>query len=923
MTTSRNHHRVCLRPHSGRRATHDRAKGPHICTEVRRLSRFGGLDAHRGGVLSIGKLTPGQEGYYLSVVAHGAQDYYLDAGEVPGYWIGAGAAQLGLAGRVGDEAFVALVSGVDPVTGEPLGAVGRRVPAFDLTFSAPKSVSVAWALAGPRIASEIVAAHEAAAAAALGYLEREAVFVRRGAQGAEVLAGSGLIGGAFRHRSSRAGDPQLHTHVVVANATEGPDVRWSALDGRHLYAQARTAGFLYQSQLRAGLTERLSIDWGPVTKGAAELAGVPAGVCAGFSKRRSEILAAAGLDATPGEYQTATLATRPAKNAELSADDLFAGWTARAETFGWAPTEINAWAEATLAQPDLFHAAGLTHPQGPRRPSERASVRPSTASAWADRVLAGLGRELTDLRSSFDRRHVIQGLAGHARRGIPVDVLETLADRFLARSDVVRLGDGRHGPVYSTVELLEIETRMVEHAVARRRAPLTAAFNVDEVLADYPSLTAEQVRMVRAVTRRGGVRVVVGAAGSGKTFALAAANDAWTRDGSTVIGCALAARAARQLQTDTGIRAATLDALLTELERRDRPGLSPQTVVVVDEAAMVGTRKLARLLDLAEHAGAKVVLVGDPRQLTEIEAGGAFAVLGQRLGAALLVANRRQTDPVEREALAALRAGHVNRALDRLAGYGRLTEAASSTEVRDQMIVDWRHATERGDDTIMLARRRADVTDLNQRVLVLRGTLGERTGPRVDTNSGREFATGDRILTLRNDRKHGLVNGDRGTITQVDPTTGSIDVQFDRELQPRAIPAAYVAAGHVDHGYAMTIHKSQGLTCDRAFVLVDDQTHAEAGYTALTRGRHENHLYAIGDEKDLDHHGIDDRPEPIDAVRTALATSEAEWLASSLYLFGHQVPGLESISELVRKPEPRSATIERDRGIDHGYGIEM
>ncbi len=873
-------------------------------------------------MLSIGKLPPGQEGYYLSVVAHAAQDYYLDAGEVPGYWIGAGAERLGLEGRVGDEAFVALVSGVDPVSSEPLGAVARRVPAFDLTFSAPKSVSVAWALTGPDVAREIVAAHEEATGAALAYLEREAVFVRRGPQGAEVLGGSGLVGGAFRHRSSRAGDPQLHTHVVVANATEGPDGRWSALDGRHLYAQARTAGFLYQSQLRAGLTERLSIEWGPVAKGAAELVGVPAELCAGFSQRRAEIVAAAGRDATPGEYQTATLATRPAKNAELSVPDLLAGWAERAEGFGWGPAEIGAWSEAALAPPDLFQPAGLAQSQGSPRSSEPASLRPSTESARADLVLGGLGRELTDLRSSFDQRHVLQALAGHARRGVHVDVLETLADRFLNRPDVVQLGDGRYGPVFSTVELLEIETRMVEHAVARRRAPLTSILNVDEVLADYPSLTAEQVRMVRAVTRRGGVRVVVGAAGSGKTFALAAANDTWTRDGSTVIGCALAARAARQLQTDTGIRSATLDALLTELDRPDRPGLSPQTVVVVDEAAMVGTRKLARLLDHAEHAGAKVVLVGDPRQLTEIEAGGAFAALGQRLGTTLLVANRRQTDPIEREALAELRAGHVDRALDRLAGHGRVSEGATSTEVRDQMIVDWHHATARGDDTIMLARRRADVADLNQRVLVLRDTLGERTGPRIETNNGREFATGDRIITLRNDRKHGLVNGDRGTITNLDPTAGSIEAQFDHESRTRPVPAAYLAVGNLDHGYAMTIHKSQGLTCDRAFVLVDDQTHAEAGYTALTRGRHENHLYAIGDEKDLDHHGIDDRPEPIDAVRTALATSEAEWLASSVYQFGCQLPGLESISELVRKPEPHR-TIERDHGVDRDYGIEM
>lgn len=156
---------------------------------------------------------------------------------------------------------------------------------------------------------------------------------------------------------------------------------------------------------------------------------------------------------------------------------------------------------------------------------------------------------------------------------------------------------------------------------------------------------------------------MIGAAGSGKTHALAAARDAWDDAGYTVIGCALAARAARQLQDDSQIPSVTLDRLLIDLDRADTPGLTTRTVIVADEAAMIGTRRLGRLLDHADQAGAKVVLVGDPCQLPEIEAGGVFTGLAQRVGAVELVENRRQKDPVERQALAELRAGRIDEAI--------------------------------------------------------------------------------------------------------------------------------------------------------------------------------------------------------------------------------------------------------------------
>ena len=173
-------------------------------------------------MLNIGVLGPGSEHYYLGSVALGAEDYYL-GGEVPGRWVGHGAEILGLVGEVAGEALTELLADRDPRTGMTLGCgSNRKVPAFDLTFSTPKSVSVLFGLSEPYVAVAVRDAHEAAVDAALGYLERHAVWSRRGRNGIDQVVGDGLVGAAFRHRTSRAGDPHLHTHVLVANTVRGP-----------------------------------------------------------------------------------------------------------------------------------------------------------------------------------------------------------------------------------------------------------------------------------------------------------------------------------------------------------------------------------------------------------------------------------------------------------------------------------------------------------------------------------------------------------------------------------------------------------------------------------------------------------------------------------------------------------------------------
>ena len=357
---------------------------------------------------------------------------------------------------------------MNPLDGSALGRPNRRVPALDLTFSAPKSVSVAWALGGGELGREIVAAHEEAIAAALGYLEREAVFVRRGHNGAERLVGGGLVGAAFRHRTSRAGDPQLHTHVVVANAAQGPDGRWSALDARHLYGQARTAGFLYQAELRATLSARLDAEWERTVKGTGDLTAVPAEVRREFSRRRAQIEAALGPDATPREARAATLRTRPAKTPDVDAWSMHDDWVDRAEALGFTTAVLHA---SLASQAEL---GGLFDPS-------RVSVTEVCA-------------ELTEHRSTFDRRHVLQALAGHAHDGATVDELEAEADRLLASERVVPLGVGRFGLCYSTPELLELEARILDQAEGAGDEERGVVPDPEVTLFAHPELSDEQTR---------------------------------------------------------------------------------------------------------------------------------------------------------------------------------------------------------------------------------------------------------------------------------------------------------------------------------------------------------------------------------------------------------------------------------------------
>jgi hypothetical protein len=263
--------------------------------------------------------------------------------------------------------------------------------------------------------------------------------------------------------------------------------------------------------------------------------------------------------------------------------------------------------------------------------------------------------------------------------------------------------------------------------------------------------------------------------------------------------------------------------------------------LVVDEAGMIGTRQLARLLEHAEQRRVKAVLVGDPHQLPEIDAGGLFRALATRLDAIELTDNRRQRSPWEVSALDDLRDGDVERAVDQHRQQGRLVTGETAEAIREQLVTDWwqarRHLT--ADQAIMVALRRSDVEDLNQRARARLDAAGLLTGDPIEVD-GRRFQVGDRIVCLRNARDLDVCNGTTATIEGFDEVC--IDILLDNG-DLRWISRRYLEDGHVTHGYAITGHKAQGLTVDHVFVLGSDELYREWGYVAMSRGRESNRLY--------------------------------------------------------------------------------
>jgi len=759
----------------------------------------------------------------------------------------------------------------------------QTVAGYDLTFSPVKSVSTLWAVADPPAAATIERAHQAAVKDALTFIEKHALFTRTGPQGIRQVNVRGLVATAFTHRDSRAGDPDLHTHVAVANKVQTLDGRWLSIEGRLLFKANVAASETYNTALEQHLRDTLGVRFAerlgtdPAKRPIREIVGVDPRLNQRWSTRRAYIEVRRGELAIQFQHnhgrppspvealhlaQQATLETRDAKHEPRSLAEQRATWLGEAAA-------VLGSAEAVAL---MVRTALAPHPE----------TAPMADAHWVAQTAGHILSVIEASRSTWQMWHVRAEAQRQVRTtdvkaeraGVLVDLLVDEVHRRsvalaaprddIEEPEVLRRVDGSSvytvagSDLYTSQRILDAEQRILTTA-GRRDGSAVDQVAVDlallEMAANGSALDAGQASLVRQMCRSGArLQLAIAPAGAGKTTAMRALALAWTQDGGHMIGLAPSAAAAAVLGEQTGMRADTLAKLTWSLDHGELPdwaaAVGPSTLLIIDEAGMANTLSLDTAVQFAINRYASVRLIGDDQQLAAIGAAGVLRDIKHTYGAVHLTELHRFTDPAEAAATLALREGKPE-AFNFYLDHSRVQVGDIATTTHDAFAA-WASDRAAGFDAIMLAPTRKLVAELNRQA---RDHLlgGHPAGRQVRLADGNQASVGDVIITRSNDRRLHLAptdwvkNGDRWTITRVG-RRGDLALRHNRSHRTVRLPADYVRTS-TGLGYATTIHAAQGVTADTMHGLVTGQESRQQLYTMLTRGRAANHLYlqVVGD----------------------------------------------------------------------------
>jgi conjugative relaxase-like TrwC/TraI family protein len=760
----------------------------------------------------------------------------------------------------------------------------QTVAGYDLTFSPVKSVSTFWAVAEPAVAAVIERAHQAAVKDALAFIEKHALFTRTGPQGIRQVNVRGLVATAFTHRDSRAGDPDLHTHVAVANKVQALDGRWLSIDGRVLFKANVAASETYNTALEQHLRDTLGVQFAerpgtdPAKQPIREIVGVDPRLNQRWSTRRAHIntrrseLAIQfqddhGRPPTPVEAlhlaQQATLETRDAKHEPRSLAEQRTTWLGEAVTVLGGRGAVASMVQTALAP----HTETATVADGrwvAQTTDHILTVLEASRSTWQMwHVRAEAQRLVRTIDVTSERASALVDL-------LVDEVLDRRSVALVAPADnveepeVLRRVDGSSvytvagAALYTSQRILDAERRLLIAAGLRGGASVEqVAVDVAllEMAANGTAVDAGQAALVQQMCTSGArLQLAIAPAGAGKTTAMRALTIAWTEDGGQVLGLAPSAAAAAVLAQQTGIRADTLAKLTWSLRHGDLPDwaarIGRSTLVIIDEAGMADTLSLDTTVQFAINRGASVRLVGDDQQLAAVGAGGVLRDITHTHGALQLTELHRFTDPAEAAASLALREGKPE-ALDFYLDHGRVHVGDRTTTTQDAFAA-WASDRAAGLDAIMIAPTRNLVAELNTRARAHR-LNHTPAASEVSLADGNRASVGDVIITRRNDRRLRLTptdwvkNGDRWTITRIG-RNGDLTVRHNRSELTVRLPVDYVRPS-TGLGYASTIHSAQGVSADTMHGLLTGQEFRQLLYTMLTRGRAANHLYlqVVGD----------------------------------------------------------------------------
>lgn len=778
------------------------------------------------------------------------------------------------------------------------------IAGFDLVFTPSKSVSIAWGLGDKELRKNIEAAHEHAIQDVVRHLESNVVMTRRGHNGIrQIDTKSGIIGTKFRHYDSRAGDPNLHDHVVIANRVEGADDKWSSIDGRVLYQYGVECSELYNSKVQEYVTNLTGLQFEPRMQNGKpihEIVGISDEMVRAFSSRRGDI--SAELDKVKAKFvadngyepsekqliklaQQATLATRPAKSEARSLEDLHTEWVAAAHAL--SEHGVHVPVDHQLAE--SLKTASLNYEQSVLQ-GARQEAYSTPLEAHTDAVLS----RLEEARSTWRRTHINaettryvrelglnetqdRGLISSIRQSVasdslPLHIKDTrLTPREYLRKDGTSQYQRIDSELFTSERVLAAENKILD-AASRAVIPastvdvfeLAAQKRRAELAEQGHTLPAGQEAMARAFATSDKLLVVgIGAAGAGKTSSTRLAVDAIEASGNRVIGMAPTAAAAAVMRSEMRITADTVDKILTDWQSgKASVDVRPGDVLLVDEAGMIATPKMEKILTLAQERGALVRALGDYRQLSAVGSGGALRLVDREIGAVHLDELFRFRNPEEAAATLSLREPPLVGTDKPFSWYleNNRVVAGSADAMIEDVFRKYSADVNAGKQSIMIASTNETVTRLNdlaQAHAIEHGQVSTDAGAVALHNSSRAHL-GDTIVTRKNARRlivnsgqDFVKNGDLWRVTDLHDD-GRITAQHTGHGGKVTLPAGYVQES-VELGYASTIHRAQGSTVDTAHALVDASTDRAGAYVALTRGRENNQLYvalADGEKRD-------------------------------------------------------------------------
>ncbi|MBN9618494.1 MAG: relaxase domain-containing protein [Actinobacteria bacterium] len=798
----------------------------------------------------------------------------------------------------------------------------KAVAGYDLTFSPVKSVSTLWAVAPRDIAEQIEAAHSAAIADTITYLEREVAYTREGRAGVRQVDVTGLVATAFTHRDSRSGDPDLHTHVAISNKVQTREGRWLALDGRVMFKATVSASEHYNTRMEAELGQRLGLqfadrpDADTRKRPVREIVGVDPRLNEFWSsrrvaidKKRAELTAKFQTDhhRPPTDVealhlaQQATLQTRDPKKEPRSFAEQRQAWRDQAQRVlgrdGIARMVRNARTATPAPRQDLTPEWVADTAQ---RVLDHVSTSRATWQVWhvraeAHRQARAAGIGLADLDTAVQRVvDTALSPAASIRLGVEDPVAEPASLRRADGSSVFTVAGSQ---LYTSTAVVAAERFLID-AAQRHDGRALSNRDVDlallESTANRVTLNDLQAQMVRELATSGArVQLAIAPAGSGKTTAMRTLARAWTSNGGSVIGLAPSAVAAAGLRAEIKTQTDTLAKLVHALDTGYKPKwvrrIDSSTLVVIDEAGMAATRDLARAVGYVLERGGSVRLVGDDQQLASIAAGGVLRDIADTAGVVTLSQLMRFKDPAEGAATLALRTGDV-------AGLGFYLDndrvhVGDETTVADHAYQAWSADRAAGLDSVMLAPTRDLVSTLNVRARTDRLAASEdKVGRQITLGDGNQASAGDVIISRRNDRHLAITatdwvkNGDRWTIQKV-LRGGAVKARHHDTGRLVTLPGDYVKAD-AELGYACTVHTAQGITTDTCHTVASGDEARQLFYVAMTRGRQGNHVYLVTASDGDEHNVITPEslfpPTATDILAGILDRDQAQRSATSL-----------------------------------------